>query len=343
MRSSAARHARQRRHRRQRRRASSGWPRSAPSSTPCGRSAPTARTTTTRRATRPTIPTWPPSTPPGPKVAAVLAGIHARSPHARVLIVGYPDGLPVNGSSCWPTVPLSSGDVTYFNYSRAATQLGDRIDRGRQLDPVRGHVRFEHRPRRLPGTRYGLGQRNRSHLGTRIRCTPIRPASRTWPTRCSRRSGRPPRGRAPAVARRPIWVVFDTLLVFASAETDHAMTRHGAIWAPVLGFTTWRSISAPPTRSCTWVAGASWCPSPRSSPRTSNRRGSRRRGRGRADHRPDPGDHLRHPSVAPRRHRRLRGDRGHARVFIRRVMTGGPPIRADRLRALGVTEVESAR
>ena len=51
----------------------------------------------------------------GPKVAAVLQGIHQRSPHARVLIVGYPDGLPVNGSSCWPLVPLSSGDITYFN------------------------------------------------------------------------------------------------------------------------------------------------------------------------------------------------------------------------------------
>jgi lysophospholipase L1-like esterase len=51
----------------------------------------------------------------GPKVAAVLAGIHARSTQARVLIVGYPDGLPVNGSSCWPTVPLSSGDIKYFN------------------------------------------------------------------------------------------------------------------------------------------------------------------------------------------------------------------------------------
>lgn len=51
----------------------------------------------------------------GPKVAAVLAGIHSRSPQARVLIVGYPDGLPVNGGSCWPTVPFSSGDITYFN------------------------------------------------------------------------------------------------------------------------------------------------------------------------------------------------------------------------------------
>ncbi len=51
----------------------------------------------------------------GPKVAAVLQGIHQRAPQARVLIVGYPDGLPVNGSNCWPLVPLSSGDITYFN------------------------------------------------------------------------------------------------------------------------------------------------------------------------------------------------------------------------------------
>jgi lysophospholipase L1-like esterase len=51
----------------------------------------------------------------GAKVAAVLQGIHARSPQARVVIVGYPDGLPVNGSNCWPVVPLSSGDIAYIN------------------------------------------------------------------------------------------------------------------------------------------------------------------------------------------------------------------------------------
>ena len=50
-----------------------------------------------------------------PKLAAVLLGIHARAPSARVLIVGYPDPLPVNGSNCWPTVPLSSGDIKYIN------------------------------------------------------------------------------------------------------------------------------------------------------------------------------------------------------------------------------------
>jgi hypothetical protein len=53
--------------------------------------------------------------PTGPKVAAVLQGIHAQAPRARVLIVGYLDGLPVNGRGCWPLVPLSGGDVSYFN------------------------------------------------------------------------------------------------------------------------------------------------------------------------------------------------------------------------------------
>jgi lysophospholipase L1-like esterase len=51
----------------------------------------------------------------GPKVAAVIGGIHQRAPQAKVLLVGYPDGLPVNGTTCWPVVPFSTGDVKYFN------------------------------------------------------------------------------------------------------------------------------------------------------------------------------------------------------------------------------------
>jgi hypothetical protein len=49
-----------------------------------------------------------------PKVAAVLQGIHARSPGARVFVVNYPDILP-SGSGCWPTIPLSFGDVPYLH------------------------------------------------------------------------------------------------------------------------------------------------------------------------------------------------------------------------------------
>jgi hypothetical protein len=51
----------------------------------------------------------------GPKIASVLQGIHTKAPSAKVLIVGYPDGLPVDGSDCWPLVPITAGDITYFN------------------------------------------------------------------------------------------------------------------------------------------------------------------------------------------------------------------------------------
>jgi hypothetical protein len=49
-----------------------------------------------------------------PNVAAVLQGIHARSPNARVFVVNYPDILP-SGIGCWPTIPLSFGDVPYLH------------------------------------------------------------------------------------------------------------------------------------------------------------------------------------------------------------------------------------
>lgn len=49
-----------------------------------------------------------------PKVAAVLQGIHARSPSARVLVVNYAAILPGSGSGCWPGVPLAYADVPYL-------------------------------------------------------------------------------------------------------------------------------------------------------------------------------------------------------------------------------------
>ena len=51
----------------------------------------------------------------GPKIAATLSGIHTHAPSARVVIVGYPDGLPTDGTACWPLVPITKGDITYFN------------------------------------------------------------------------------------------------------------------------------------------------------------------------------------------------------------------------------------
>jgi hypothetical protein len=44
----------------------------------------------------------------------VLDGIHARSPLARVLVVGYPAILPDTGSGCWPSMPIAFTDVSYL-------------------------------------------------------------------------------------------------------------------------------------------------------------------------------------------------------------------------------------
>jgi lysophospholipase L1-like esterase len=51
----------------------------------------------------------------GPKVAAVLHDVHRRAPHARVLVVGYPDLFPDDGVGCTSsTVPLAMGDFAYL-------------------------------------------------------------------------------------------------------------------------------------------------------------------------------------------------------------------------------------
>lgn len=49
-----------------------------------------------------------------PRVGALLRKISARAPHARVLLVGYPDILPNSGNGCFPRVPFAHGDVAYL-------------------------------------------------------------------------------------------------------------------------------------------------------------------------------------------------------------------------------------
>ena len=49
-----------------------------------------------------------------PKVAAVLQGIHQRSPAARVYVVNYSAILPHAGGGCWPQLPLAEGDVPWL-------------------------------------------------------------------------------------------------------------------------------------------------------------------------------------------------------------------------------------
>jgi hypothetical protein len=49
-----------------------------------------------------------------PKVAAVLEGIHARSPAARIYVLNYPAIFPETGFGCWPQLPLGFQDVPYL-------------------------------------------------------------------------------------------------------------------------------------------------------------------------------------------------------------------------------------
>jgi lysophospholipase L1-like esterase len=49
-----------------------------------------------------------------PKVAAVLQGIHARAPSARVYVLNYAAILPETGYGCYPQMPLGFLDVPYL-------------------------------------------------------------------------------------------------------------------------------------------------------------------------------------------------------------------------------------
>lgn len=48
----------------------------------------------------------------GPRLAAVLDGIHQRSPNARVLVTGY--GLYIKPGGCWPIQPVLPVDADYL-------------------------------------------------------------------------------------------------------------------------------------------------------------------------------------------------------------------------------------
>jgi lysophospholipase L1-like esterase len=49
-----------------------------------------------------------------PKVAAVLQGIHTKSPQAQVLLVAYLAILPEDGPGCYSQLPFAPGDVPYL-------------------------------------------------------------------------------------------------------------------------------------------------------------------------------------------------------------------------------------
>ncbi len=49
-----------------------------------------------------------------PKIAAAITAIERRAPNARVFLVGYPQILPNTGPGCWPSLPITEGDVPYL-------------------------------------------------------------------------------------------------------------------------------------------------------------------------------------------------------------------------------------
>ena len=51
----------------------------------------------------------------GTNLATALKQIKQRAPHARVYVVGYPDLLPGNGTSCAHTFGITPGDVSFLN------------------------------------------------------------------------------------------------------------------------------------------------------------------------------------------------------------------------------------
>ncbi|WP_238431689.1 SGNH/GDSL hydrolase family protein [Streptomyces cavernae] len=81
-----------------------------------------------------------------PKVDRVLRAVHARAPHARVLVVGYPDLLPDDGSGCYPSVPFAAQDFPYLRDTAKRLNLMLRLvaawDRAEYVDtygPTLGH------------------------------------------------------------------------------------------------------------------------------------------------------------------------------------------------------------
>ncbi len=119
----------------------------------------------------------------GPKVAAVLQGIHQRAPQAKVLLVGYPDGLPVNGTSCWPVVPITTGDIKYFN------SLEEQLNQVLQQEAAANNATYVdtfsssigHDACKLPGVAWVNG------IVPNSVAFPLHPnqiGEQNWPTRC---------------------------------------------------------------------------------------------------------------------------------------------------------------
>ena len=81
-----------------------------------------------------------------PEVDRVLRAVHARAPHARVVVVGYPDLLPDDGTGCFPQVPFARGDFPYLRDTEKRLNLMlrvvaalNRADYADTYGPTAGH------------------------------------------------------------------------------------------------------------------------------------------------------------------------------------------------------------
>ncbi|MFF4401053.1 SGNH/GDSL hydrolase family protein [Streptomyces sp. NPDC001480] len=71
-----------------------------------------------------------------PKIDRVLRAVRARAPHARVLVVGYPDLLPDDGSGCFPSVPFGAQDFPYLR------DTGKRLNLMLRMVAAWNHVEY---------------------------------------------------------------------------------------------------------------------------------------------------------------------------------------------------------
>lgn len=61
-----------------------------------------------------------------PALVKALKAVHAKSPHARVAILGYPWIVPATGG-CFPQMPVATGDIPYLRDEQAT--LNDAVRR----------------------------------------------------------------------------------------------------------------------------------------------------------------------------------------------------------------------
>lgn len=81
-----------------------------------------------------------------PQLADALGRIKAKSPNAKVLLVGYPSVVPTNGAECIGRQPVTPGDVEYLagvlgdlNTMLARTAAAKGVTYVDTLTPTKGH------------------------------------------------------------------------------------------------------------------------------------------------------------------------------------------------------------